>query len=88
MPLPEQTKLSMSMPVRAVSYTHLDVYKRQDVYLFNKDEINQVRDAYKGAENRSHLNSFKFDLQDLYADTPKSSMDVNIVWSDQAQSPH
>lgn len=60
----------------------------QDVYLFNKVEINQVRDAYKGAENRSRLNSFKFDLQDLYADTPKSSMDVNIVWSDQAKNPH
>lgn len=60
----------------------------QDVYLFNKIEINQVRDAYQGAENRGKMNAFNFDLQELYRTTPKSSMDSSIVWSDQAQDPH
>ncbi|MEG0274854.1 MAG: LCP family protein [Longicatena sp.] len=60
----------------------------QDVYLFSRMEIQQILDAYQGANNRGKMRSFSFDLQDLYANSIPLNDDSNIVWADQAVNPH
>lgn len=60
----------------------------KDVYLFNKDEVQAVIDAYDGAKNQMKMNTFHFNLENLFADTPKLNSDPNIVWDTMADHPH
>ena len=51
-----------------------------DVYLFNKDEVHAVVNAYDGASNQLQMESFHFNMDDLYRDTPPINDDPNIIW--------
>lgn len=59
-----------------------------DVYLFTQKEVHAVIDAYNGASNQLKMNTFQFDLNDLYKDTPSINQDPNIIWSTMARRPH
>ena len=51
--------------VRAVSYTHLDVYKRQDVsFKVVKQFINSVQEQAVGPVSYTHLDVYKRQAQD------------------------
>ena len=59
-----------------------------DVYLFNKDEVHAVVNAYDGASNQLQMESFHFNMDDLYRDTPPINDDPNIIWDTMASTPH
>lgn len=59
-----------------------------DVYLFNKDEVQAVLNAYDGAKNQLKLDEFHFNIDDLNIDTPKVNDDPTIVWDTMANDPH
>lgn len=59
-----------------------------DVYLFNKDEVYAVVNAYDGASNQLQMESFHFNMDDLYRDTPPINDDPNIIWDTMASTPH
>lgn len=59
-------------------------YGPLDVYLFSKEEIHAILDAYDGAKNQLKMNTFNFDLNDLYANTPELKDDANFVWDTMA----
>lgn len=60
----------------------------KDVYLFNKDEVQAVIDAYDGAKNQLKMSTFNFNLENLFANTPKLNNDPTIVWDSMANDPH
>lgn len=55
-----------------------------DVYLFNKDEIQGILNAYDGAKKAMQLNKFSFDLNDLYKNSPALNDDPSFVWDTMA----
>lgn len=59
-----------------------------DVYLFNKDEVHTIINTYDGAKKQLQMNTFNFDLNDLYANSPSLNQDTNIIWDTMADSPH
>lgn len=59
-----------------------------DCYLFSRDEVHALLNAFEGASNQLKMNEFHFDLQDLYKDTPQINQDQTLVWSDMAIRPH
>ena len=59
-----------------------------DCYLFSRDEVHALLNAFEGASNQLKMNEFHFDLQDLYKDTPQINQDPTLVWSDMAVNPH
>lgn len=59
-----------------------------DVYVFDRDEVHAVVNAYDGAKNQMQMDNFSFDLTDLYADTPKINTSENILYADMVQNPH
>lgn len=58
-----------------------------NVYLFSRDEVHAVVNAYDGARKQLKLNSFAFDLNNLYANTPNINTSDNIRYADMAQNP-
>lgn len=58
-----------------------------NVYLFSRNEVHSVVNAYDGAKNQMKMNTFKFDLNDLYKNTPAINTDPNIIYSDMATNP-
>lgn len=60
----------------------------KDVYLFNKDEVQAVLDAYDGAKNQLNMDKFSFNLENLFDHAPKLNADPNIVWDTMANTPH
>lgn len=60
----------------------------KDVYLFNKNEMHAIVNAYDGAVNQMKMNTFSFNLDNLYAKTPKITQDPTIVWDTMAVNPH
>lgn len=58
-----------------------------DVYLFSKGEVQAIWNAYYGAKHMMRLNSFTFDLNNLYAAAPDYD-DPNIMWDTMADDPH
>ncbi|MCR0327026.1 LCP family protein [[Clostridium] innocuum] len=58
-----------------------------NVYLFSRDEVHAVVNAYDGARKQLKLNSFAFDLNNLYANTPNINTSENIRYADMAQNP-
>lgn len=59
-----------------------------DVYLFNKDEVHAVVNAYDGASNQLQMANFHFNMDDLYKDTPAINDDPTILWDTMASNPH
>ena len=59
-----------------------------DCYLFSQDEVHALLNAYDGATNQLKMNTFSFDLTDLYKNTPAINDDPNIVWDTMAVRPH
>lgn len=59
-----------------------------DCYLFSQEEVQALLNAYDGASNQLQLNTFSFDLNDLYKDCPALNTDPNIVWDYEAVNPH
>lgn len=59
-----------------------------DVYLFTKDEVQAVMDAYDGAKNQLKMDEFHFNMDNLFVDTPQVNDDPNIVWNTMASNPH
>lgn len=59
-----------------------------DCYLFSQDEVHILLNAIDGASHQLQMNTFKFDLTDLYKDTPALNKDPNIVWDYEATRPH
>ncbi len=58
-----------------------------NVYLFSRDEVHAVVNAYDGARKQLKLNSFAFDLNNLYANTPNINTSEKIRYADMAQNP-
>lgn len=58
-----------------------------NVYLFSRNEVHSVIDAYDGAKNQMKMNTFNFDLTNLYKNTPAINTDPSIVYSDMANNP-
>ena len=61
---------------------------KKDVYLFNKNEVHALLNAYDGASNQLQMDTYHFDLTNLYKDTPAINDDPNIVWDYMADTPH
>lgn len=61
---------------------------KKDVYLFSKNEVQAVINAYYGASDIMNLESFSFDLNDLYKDCEPVNDDPNIIWDYMADNPH
>lgn len=61
---------------------------KSDVYLFSRNEVHSIVDAYDGAKNQMQMNNFHFDLNNLYKNTPPINTNKNIVYSDMAVDPH
>ncbi len=59
-----------------------------DVYLYNQDEVRYVMNAYDGATSQLQMDTFHFNLDNLYEDTPKINDDPTIVWDTMAANPH
>ncbi|MEG0519832.1 MAG: LCP family protein [Erysipelotrichaceae bacterium] len=59
-----------------------------DVYLFSKDEIREVQEAYDGATHRLAMNTFKFDLQNLHQIAIPGDQDSNMKFVEDAIEPH
>lgn len=59
-----------------------------DVYVFDRDEVHAVVNAYDGANKQLQMNTFSFDLNNLYANTPKINTSENIIYSDMVENPH
>ena len=59
-----------------------------DVYLYNQDEVRSVMNAYDGATSQLQMDTFHFNLENLYEDTPEINDDPNIVWDTMATNPH
>lgn len=51
-----------------------------DCYLFTRDEIRVVKEAYDGAMNRLQMNTFEFDLQELHTIEIPGDQDSNMVF--------
>ena len=58
-----------------------------NVYLFSRDEVHAVVNAYDAARRQLQMNSFTFNLNDLYANTPKINTSENIRYADMAENP-
>ena len=63
-------------------------YGLTDVYLFNKEEVQNVLNAYDGAGKQLQMNNFSFDLNNLYENSPALNDDPNIIWDTMADYPH
>ena len=63
-------------------------YGLVDVYLFNKEEVQNVLNAYDGASKQLQLNNFTFDVNNLYENSPTINNDPNIIWDTMADFPH
>lgn len=61
---------------------------KKDVYLFNKNEVHALLNAYDGASKQLEMKEYHFDLTNLYKDTPAVNDDPNIVWDSMADVPH
>ena len=61
---------------------------KKDVYLFNKNEVHALLNAYDGASKQLEMKEYHFDLTNLYKDTPAVNDDPNIVWDSMADDPH
>ncbi|MEG0957956.1 MAG: LCP family protein [Erysipelotrichaceae bacterium] len=59
-----------------------------DTYLFSKDEIREVQEAYDGATHRLQMNKFNFDLQKLHTIAIPGDDDSNMKFVEDAISPH
>ena len=59
-----------------------------DVYLYNQDEVRSVMNAYDGATSQLQMDTFHFNLENLYEDTPEINDDPNIIWDTMATNPH
>lgn len=57
-------------------------YGLLDVYLFGKDEIHAIQNAYDGATKQLKMNEFSFNLNDLNANTPALITDDEFIWAD------
>ena len=55
-----------------------------NVYLFSRDEVHAVVNAYDAARRQLQMNSFTFNL---YANTPKINTSENIRYADMAENP-
>lgn len=62
-------------------------YGPSNVYLFTRDEVHAVVNAYDGACHQLQMNTFSFDLNDLYANTPSINESENIRYADMAENP-
>lgn len=61
---------------------------KKDVYLFNKNEVHAVLNAYDGASHSLNMQNFKFNLSTLYENTPPIPNEFNITWDTMADNPH
>lgn len=60
-----------------------------DCYLFSREDVQAILNAYNGAKNQLQMNNFSFDLSDINANTElQITQNPNIVWSDMAINPH
>lgn len=59
-----------------------------DCYLFSQDEVHVLLNALDGASNQLQMNTFNFDLTNLYKNTPKLNTNPKIVWDYEAVNPH
>ncbi|MEG0361072.1 MAG: LCP family protein [Longicatena sp.] len=59
-----------------------------DVYLFNKEEIHSIVNAYDAAQKQLQLDTFNFNVTNLYKNTPEITNDPSIVWDTMARDPH
>lgn len=59
-----------------------------DVYLFSRDEVHAVVNAYDAARKQLNMTAFTFNLNDLYENTPAINTSENIVYADMAINPH
>lgn len=58
-----------------------------DVYLFNRNEIHAIVNAYDGAKNQLKMNTYSFDLNNLYKHTPPINTSENVIYADMAVNP-
>ena len=59
-----------------------------NVYLFSRDEVHAVVNAYDAARRQLQMNSFTFNLNDSGVNTPKiSNTSENIRYADMAENP-
>lgn len=63
-------------------------YGLTDVYLFNKEEVQNVLNAYDGAGKQLQMNNFSFDFNNLYENSPAINNDPTIIWDTMANFPH
>ena len=63
-------------------------YGKSDVYLFAKNEVHAVVNAYDGASQPLDMSNYHFDVSNLYQDTPAINEDPHIVWDTMADNPH
>lgn len=60
-----------------------------DCYLFSREEVQAILNAYHGAKNQMQMKDFSFDLSDINANAEiQVNQNPNIVWSDMASNPH
>ena len=60
----------------------------KDVYLFSQVEVQELLNAYDGANKLLEMSNYKFNLSNLYENCPPINQDPNIVWDFQANNPH
>lgn len=58
---------------------------KSSVYLFSQEEVHQLINAYDGASHQLQMQTFQFDLNDLYANTPSINTSSKIVWDDMVE---
>lgn len=59
-----------------------------NVYVFDRDEVHAVVNAYDGAKNQLQMDTFNFDLNNLYANTPEINTSENILYADMVENPY
>lgn len=59
-----------------------------NVYLFSREEVHAVVNAYDAARKQLQMDTFSFSLNDLYENTPPINTGENIVYSDMAIAPY